>query len=44
MPKKWERCVKHVKAKIRAGKLPKGSNAYAICSKLRGKHRKKKKK
>jgi hypothetical protein len=34
MPAKWERCVKKVKAKGTA------RNAYAVCSKLRGKKKK----
>lgn len=32
MPKDFERCIVKVKAKIKAGKLPKGSSAYAICT------------
>ena len=48
MPKVWENCVKDVKKKIRKGKIKKTylkkgkrmkSNAYAICSKLRGNRR-----
>lgn len=32
MPAKLERCVARVKRDIRTGKLPKGSNAWAICT------------
>lgn len=44
MPKKYDSCVKSVKRKINAGKIPKTykkggkrkkSNAYAICNKRR---------
>ena len=44
MPKKYLKCIKEVKKKIRIGKMPKTykcgkkrckSNPYAICSKLR---------
>lgn len=31
MPKKLESCVRQVQAQINSGKLPKGSNAWAIC-------------
>lgn len=46
MPKKYDRCVKKVKKKIKSGKIPKTykakgkrkkSNAYAICNKVRKK-------
>ena len=32
MPKEFTDCVRDVKAKIAAGKMPKSSNAYAICT------------
>lgn len=44
MPKKYDSCIKKVKAKLRKGKIKKTykkgrkrykTNAYAICSKLR---------
>ena len=44
MPKKLESCVRKVKAQIRKGKMPKGSNAYAICVKSTGQKPHKRKK
>ena len=50
IPKKYDRCVKNVKTRIRTGKIPKTykangrkkSNPYAICSRLRAKGKPKK--
>ena len=46
MPKKLQRCLKKVRAKIKAGKMPAGSNEYAICVASTGQkpHRRKRKK